>query len=686
MSELATHFVQVQPGTSFWLDEHGRAALAKHGFTYEQTAPDQYVISGPAEPKKIRDALGELDFPAFIHLKAAFVKASDPLAKALSDVHELKRLEYRYKSSDPSFPFGSMSGLPFSHSFDARLHGRFQEILDLLDAQGFSIKLGAELEFVLSVDPLPGFEDPISRLAIELLDHEKDLALKDPKQAEGTHAVRFRAMLQFGLRDFLMMHLLERDPVTQPVFAHSFGLEQGGNGYYDNENVFEIRTNIIDGRQFFDAYTAAQRHVLESVLQYRFKMASSVSQQLSLSLWQGDRNVLLCKKPEDEAITERMAHALGYMFEKGCKLTFPLKSSSSTTELPVISSSRLALVRHAYGRFEIKGFSYEAQHLVIGAIMGAGAACAAIDPEAYGPWQDHAAQIKRVMVPGVSFPNNIFPWLRHAVTASHINSDGGLTPDASYIRMAATKILEQMDPTFKADKADIKEEKGLAVCPPEHCETVSELISAARVVNDGGQLRLQWPEESMFSVGHNTAVTGSNLNKFVTFLGMAPRFIYPISGRHAHPTQMNDNILLPTVFGAELFNDLASAYQREIATKNSKNSAMDFVRSVNTALNDGMQDSEQGFAILTVPIEQRAQTAAKEFLSETLKILRRSDTIYAEAFKAMQLVGLSGNTETDSITGCIFYIPNNAVKFVKEVIAKLVQKIDNGPLVDKPAP
>lgn len=676
--ETAHYHVQVYEGIPAWLSVESESILKAHGFDYKKLDGRNYSLSGPDDMPTLCAALSALPQGTIDPLEICAEVISDPLKRALKVADDVHRLKFKCIDANPEYPIGNLTGVPYSMPLDATLKARFGELLDALAAQGIMMRMGAELELVLSVGALTHCDDALNQMAHALVKKESDAFNRAvTTEKKRYHAERLLAIREFNARDFVMMHLLESDPLTSGVFEHSFGRRQGGAGYYDNENVFELRTEILSAETFFELYTAAQRRVLEAVYQYRFKISSNLSQQLNVSFWRDGKNILLCETPEDEALTRKIIRGMGWATEEGYSLYFPSEARYNRGSVPVISPSRFSTIRHAHGRLEIKGFHNESQHLIVPAVMAAGVVSAVLDPVMSAEIEKKARPVSRIIVPGLSFASSDAPWLRHVFTACVVDvKKRTLTPDKDYIKMSATKVLAQLnpdDPAFKKEKPAKKSE--LPQSPKHHQKIVSAIVSLARIFQDKGGWHLQWPKGKLMALSEDTILDTDMLNEYVTCHGISARFQYsvrdiekPIDVRlqnlQAHP-------LLNRIFGASLLKKMTDALAVENFTHYDRVRMMvHLIHGFVRAFEDEPEYNEQGLRILRVEMAPLPRALAQSRVKTVLNDIREHKDNVGVIFKDIMLISMHMDQRQENVTGFGFCLPfvSAALEEVREIL------------------
>lgn len=661
--------IELNEGARTVFSEQAIEVISKLGVRQSDFSDGKVVITAPEDIALMRQALEKI-CPS--DLQAIFQKVArlpEPFEEAVKQVHRLNILKDRNTSSDPDFPLGGLTGFPYSWPFNKYIQGRFLSLLSDLEQHGITMQIGAELEFAVSPIPLSGYEkafldfrekvdlEELTPLIPSMLSGE----LNDPETI-----ARIRQLTQFLPRDFLMLHLYEHDDIIKQTFEYKFGTDLGGSGYYDNEHMFELNTPPLDAATFFETYIPAQRHILEKLIEFGFPIQGEVSQQLNMSFWRDGRNILLGETPADSELTQKIIRSLGYTLDTGGHdLIVSAEFVGSQGDYPVISPSRVSLARHAHGRIEMKGFIQNSHHLILGATLGAAAAVTSLTPESYAKVETKSPELQKVTTCATAFPENGYPWLRHAINGSTINVDTGeIIPDVEYLRSSATKILNQInpdDPEFIAI-----DDEGNELSPvnssDHHVEAVEVLISKAKLIGGEEGYRIEWPENTGLQISEQTIIDLDLLNEHIQCLGISERFIYPASSSDLSIEQkissLRDNKVLKIALGESLAAEIVDARLNDIKAQDPGLLFQEFVSGMAKALAEStVEDDGTGYVFLEVPIGKRPKFSAEKGIKSLMKKLRADSKRFNDIFNVISLLGMSFDEEELNAIGYFVRIP-----------------------------
>lgn len=609
------------------------------------------------------------------------MKNQDALESATAAFHKNmpkkpSRLEAQLLSRDAGFPLGGTNGFPWSWPFNARLETRFKELLLELSTFGITMKMGVELELSLSVLPEDSHLPKIEQLVESLIAKEKQ-----PK--------RLSQIQDFLPRDFLMLDLYENDETIKESFDYKFGYSQPSS-YYDNPNVFEFNTKPLEAEDFFKTYLPAQKHLLTKFLEYGFSIQGHVAQQLSVSFWRDGRNIILAETRDDDAFSARIFDALGSALNDGHILHFPSFVRPTVSGIPVISPSRVSIARHAQGRIELKGFALENQHLLIGAVIAAGAAGIANHPNL----NREQNKTKFILTCGTFIEDGELPWLRHAINASIIDPHTGqLVADEAYLRISATKILNQInpdDPAFHEEEKEPKKDKNdLSASPKRHIDTVRLIIASARISKDADGYKIRWPENKIIPVTLKTCIDFDRLNAVISCVGVSKRALYQSAPYHLKQEERLENLrrnnVIRFAFGKGLAGELTDAIEQDLRHQNLSFLAEEFLKGIKDVFrHDNKETNEKGNYYLQIPVMGRSVGSVERGIKQLFKVARENPSVFGDVYRFVTISHIREDADTGRALSYVLDVLPENYFILRDIFLDRVktQPVTNSPATD----
>lgn len=674
--------VKLAHGVTEMFDRTTLSVLQEEGVSISNGEAGVINITASSEEAALR-SLFEKVSP--IALQQAFAVATEvpyALKSAMESAQEYHRAAKRFISRDPAFPLGGSSdGIPYSWPFNSELESQFEGLLSKLLQHGIEMKIGVELELSLSRDPIKGYEDKIRNYAEALVKREAD---KWQNDGDTTSRDNIAHISTFHFRDFLAFQLYEEDPVIQEVFEYKAGTANGGNGYYDNDEMYEFTTKPLAAEDFFAKYIPAQRHLLERCHEFGFMLESKVAQQINMSFWKDGRNIMLAENPEDEKLCERVIQAFGFALEDGFDLMIPSVEAENSHKFDLVSQSRVSCSRHAYGRLELKGFIFEAHHLIVGACLGAGAALSAIDENTSHLVASDAKELEKVHVVNVKTPHGEQPWLRHAINGSELDiGTGKLSPDEGYIRLSASKIVHQI--ISSAVKANAVE--GSVEMPSdEWCQKfITAAIEMAEIVDIDGSPDIVWPQGMIIGIGDRGGLDTDLLNEHFSLYGISKRFRYKAPTEEREWQERNasahDNVVLKAAYGSNLLKRMLDARKADINLQSPAGLFHEFIPALANSMKDmsdeNIEDDGTGYAALVVPLEPRSQGALMKTMKLLMQQMRSVDDSMGAAMRKITLSGIQINEETSLAERLVVHVPLPVFQQISLIMNMLSDRLSN---------
>lgn len=679
-AHTADYTVKLAHGVTEMFDPATLLVLEQEGVSISNRETGVINIKASGEQAELRSLFEKVSPIALQQAFAVATELSDKLKSAMESAIEHHRAAKRFISRDPDFPLGGSSdGVPYSWPFNAELEDQFEGLLSKLRQNGIEMKIGVELELSLSRDPIKGYEDKIRNYAEALVRREADKWRNDGNAASRE---RIEHIMTFHHRDFLAFQLYEEDSVIQEVFEHKAGTANGGNGYYDNDEMYEFTTKPMAAEDFFGKYIPAQRHLLKRCHEFGFMLQGKVAQQINMSFWKDGRNIMLSETPEDEELCKKIIQAFGFALEDGFDLMIPSVEAENSHPFDIVSQSRVSCSRHAYGRLELKGFIFEAHHLIVGACLGAGAALSAIDENTAHLVAGEAKELEEVHVANVKTAQNEQPWLRHALNGSEFDiNTGKLTPDEDYIRLSASKIVHQI--IGSAIKANAVE--GSVEMPNEEwCQDfIKTVIEMAEIVDIEGSPDIIWPQGLILGIGDRGGLDTDLLNEHFSLYGVSKRFRYkaPIEKREWQDrnSSANDNVVLKTAYGENLLKRMLDARKTDINLQSPDALFQEFIPGLASSMKDvaatNIEDDGTGYAAIVVPLKPRSQGALMKTMKLLMKHMRSVDDSMGAAMRAITLSGIHINEETSLAESLVIHVPLPAFKQISSIMSILSDRL-----------
>lgn len=684
----ATFVIKLHEGVGRLFSQEAEERLYELGFILTSKDNGEVEFQAPTDDAiAIQEALITLEPPDLKQAVLSIASAPESIKNIIENADAYKRLVFRTLSHDKAYPLGAVEGFPHSWPHNTAIQKRFNNLLEELAEQGITLQFGAEFEFALKAMPIDGFRHRIEAFSTKVA-NDTASSLKDVFEKEQRDKALRRAfeISHFLPRDLLMLDIHEYDPITNGFFEHSFGREIGGVGYYDNDGVFELRTKPMEPKAFFDNYIHAQQRVMEKIAEYGFPMVGRLSQHLSVSFWKNERNILLAEKPEDEELAKSIIQVLGNAFDDGIFMIGPERMMGGSLSVPTISPSRLSSMRHAYGRIEMKGFQLEAQHLLLGATLCAGAAQIASNNHLQQRLIPSPLPIKEMSVIGVGITDNQLPWLRHAINASEIDlQTGEIKPDKEYVAMSATKILHQINPHETAfQNLDDKDtdDWALPTSPRLHQDIVTAIIEAIQIRKTEKGHEIWWPEGCVIPIpGTKTAIDTDLLNEHIYCTGVSKRFLYTGRkeelDRYERIAAIQKNPVIKNILGSKLHSDLTASMQSNgLDAHNIAEFYINIVRGIDKALHGELQNNGQGRYILQVEMPEAPFESAGRNIKKFLEIMRDRDGTEGNMFKAVTIIGILANPEQTMTAGYAFSVSTEDAPHLKRLFKSLITQLD----------
>ena len=675
--------VQLHDGVLDLFDDEAKSVLKENGIIVSKISDGKVSLHALSDATSLKEAFQRISPLSIQGVFSAMAKAPDEVIEAIEYVNRLNLLKSKFQSPDPRFPFGGMEGFPYSSSMDEEIEQRFDYLLARLKSHGITMKVGVELEFVLTPEPLNGFGSRLDAFMAQVKEDEIEKSKTNNDIEKSAHIRRLQGIAKFTERDFFMLYLYEYDDVIPKVFEHKFGAEGGGIGYYDNDHVFEMTTPPVEAEDFFPSYLDAQRHLLGKCLEFGFKTQGRIMQQLNMSFWHDGRNILLAETPEDEELSAVIIQAMGRMLENGHELILPNQVIQADRDCPIISPSRLSLARHSHGRIELKGFANEAQHLILGATLGAASAYSTQTPEVHSKVKKNAASLRAVTTCGTRATDSEIPWLRHALNASHIDlNTGEVEPDERYIRMSATKILHQINPADPAFRSEVMTPDGsLPYSEDHHFEAVMTLVSMAKVSKDEkGKYQIRWPEGYVIGISRDTQIDLDALNEHIECTGVSTRYIYEATADEDWQTRVgkaNENEVVNLALGSTLTEKLVALRIEDVQAQDPEYLLREFIMGMAEAFKSkNSKDDGQGHAVLSVEVNERSTESAQKGIKSLLKMVRKDGSGYGSLFNAISVIGALCNQETGNVNAFLVKVPTVRYDDIKRAFIQIADSME----------
>lgn len=674
--------VKLAPGVTKIFDSTTLSALKAEGVLISDANAGVINITASGEQAVLRSLFEKVSPIALQQAFAVATELPDALKSAMESAREYHRAAKSLISRDPNFPLGGSSeGIPYSWSFNTELEGQFEGLLSKLKQHDIEMKIGVELELSLSRDPINGYEDRIKNYAKALVEREAN-KLKNDGDTASRETIEH--IMTFHFRDFLAFQLYEEDPVIQEVFEYKAGTANGGNGYYDNDDMYEFTTKPLPAEDFFEKYIPAQRHLLEKCHEFGFMLQGKVAQQINMSFWKDGRNIMLSETPEDEELCKKIIQAFGFGLEDGFDLMIPSVEAENSYPYDLVSQSRVSCSRHAYGRLELKGFIFEAHHLIVGACLGAGAALSATDKSTSHLVANDAKELEKVHVINVKTPEGEQPWLRHALNGSELDiSTGKLIPDEGYIKLSALKIVHQI--ISSAVEANAVE--GSIEMPDEEaCQRfIRSAIEMAEIINIERSPDIVWPEGMIIGIGDRGGLDTDLLNKHFSLSGVSTRFRYKASTEEREWQERNvsahDNAVLKTAYGSDLLKRMLDARKADLNLQSPAGLFHEFIPALASSMKDmsaeNIEDDGTGYATLVVNLEPRSQGALMKTMKLLMGKMRSVDDSMGAAMRAITLSGIHINEETSLAESLVVHVPLPAFKQISTIMNILSDRLSN---------
>jgi hypothetical protein len=346
-------------------------------------------------------------------------------------------------------------------------------------------KVGIEFEFSLPERPEDGSVkwEELRREILAELDGKLRLL---PKAARAALAAKREEVAAFNAREILMYDLIERDARTKGILEPLFGRNENGRGYYDGENVLELKVKAAEAQEALANQEILLRALREkaAALGLPFKMEPFA--HVNFSFWTAEGNVFE-GGAQEKAVTEGLAKG----FYECLPLIIDSKNVGAETGHTAfdLGFSRDSFLRRAGNRVEAR-VSSQPQDQDIPAIVAVGMASAL-----YGLSRGDAAAAGMIRAqpeknPSVHFDEDKYMVLSHLVSNSVVDGQGFLCVPQRYFERSAYDVAYALGLEKEPPQGIFQAFGGL----PRFFEGMQDFFDRTRIEASGEGCRIVWPE------------------------------------------------------------------------------------------------------------------------------------------------------------------------------------------------
>ncbi|MDD3370797.1 MAG: hypothetical protein PHE27_03105 [Alphaproteobacteria bacterium] len=372
----------------------------------------------------------------------------------------------------------------------AILPTEIEKLADRLSGLGIEqARVGLEFEFSLPETP-PNESATWQKAKSRILSDLGAQIDKAPRDEKAALEAKRDAVAAFNAREILMYELLEDDARKNGYLEPLFGSGHDGNGYYDGENMLELKMAHCDVRAYLERKEKILRALSEKAESFGLPLSSRPNTHINLSFWKNGQNLFLPDHPEFSTTGKALVEGMTRALYDSVALMTNQNGLDTPTDAFCYSPSRASAMRSAYGRYEILFGCVESKQRpdLITTLGLAGALYGLIETD-----RAEIAEARVVKSPLIGRPKNKYKLLTHALNGARLNDDGTLTFSQDYLSNNAGHLAYEL---------------GLVQAPPSGYEQMlfiikslsSNYIFRLPIVNfmdciqiDPAKNRISWP-------------------------------------------------------------------------------------------------------------------------------------------------------------------------------------------------
>ncbi len=393
------------------------------------------------------------------------------------------------------------SNSPAFYMDKALLESEHDRLLAKLKTKGITdIRNGLEIEIVLHEFPLPGApHDKHGKLYWER-QKEKGLAAFDRRIEEAEDGMSRMALVEqrkiyskLNAREVLFHELVNDKDIVPLIQPHplKYYPEREALSYYDNPDVFEVKTHTHDARETA-AINAKIIHKVESLMaDYDLGRASEYCYHYNFSLWKDGRNITNPAEPEFKTTGRDSLQGVAQALRQSPPVLFG-KKDLERPRLPNVSvgPARTMSLRIAgngeEGHVELPLVLDDNLHnmTLLGNIIAAGALHGLENPQARH--ESEAMEVKRRVF---TQPKGYDPWyVTHVLNGLTVEKDGSVKLWEPYTRKNTNILAPIMGlPPIKATgtrATDMRQKQE---------ETLVDFFKNVKITEDAGHIHIAYP-------------------------------------------------------------------------------------------------------------------------------------------------------------------------------------------------
>ncbi len=270
------------------------------------------------------------------------------------DSTSLQRLERQRIAEEDGYPIRSIER-PLTWPVNDLIPDELDYLQEDLQELGIdNVKIGTEIEFISSASPIAGNTAWLEKKEQILEQLSQEIEKAAPEKRTLLEEKKY-AISEFTAREIMMYDLVEQDKRTRNILEPIFGKNQDGTGYYDGDNVLELKLKPVSPKQQIKNRKTTLGALYEKTVKYGLILENNPSYHLSFSFWKDGKNVFDPQNPEFTTRGKAIAEGMTSAAYDVIPTLISGENLNKSLQTPVsLSINRTSFLRFANERIELR--------------------------------------------------------------------------------------------------------------------------------------------------------------------------------------------------------------------------------------------------------------------------------------------------------------------------------------------